>query len=372
MKNLIIAIILLLSIISCSNSGKTQKPFEIITLNEKSLPPVQSLNLEKVDLSEEYTMGNSSCFIYQDTVLIVLKDGDPYPLTHMLTLVNMNTGEKIGEYFTHGQGPQELLSVLPRFSYNRLDLCCYTTNKLISFNIDSALIKGCNYIANILYANNYKFSEWASIDDTLFLTTNPFYFDGCKECEENSKLPEFYWIGKNGTFTPEYKNTDYKKIKYLTSDVYSQTISINKEKKRIVCCYEYQPYIKIFDDKLNVIKKIDGPEPDDGKYEPIDNFIYFHINTGINHYYYSATCDSENIIVINRRNHSYKDDIDEINEFENRNSEIFRLDWDGNIIGRYKAKGKHIIHENYCKSSNTLYIWTKEDGEGCMYKAKLD
>jgi len=375
MKKFFAIISLLLSIISCSNVDNSNGQFEIVALEEDALPIIQPLQLEKIDLLEDYTMGDGDCIIYQDTILIVLKDGDPYPLTHILTLVNMNSGQKIGEYFTRGMGPDELLSELQRFSHNHVDINCYTTGKLVSFNIDSAIVYGNDYKPNIIQPTNYSFGEWSSMDDTLFLTSNSFYFDGdIKECKENAKLPEFYWYSKSGKFTPEYKESDYRKIKYMTSDVSGSTISINKKKNRVVCCYLHQPIIKVFDSNLKLIKIIKGPEPDDGKYIPIKdmNFIYFDENVGNNYYYSLATCDDDNIFVINNRIHKYKDGPYHFSEKKCQNTEIFRLDWNGNVIGRYSAKGKEIFYGNYSKNSNSLYLWTNEDGEGCMYKAKLD
>ena len=66
------------------------------------------------------------------------------------------------------------------------------------------------------------------------------------------------------------------------------------------------------------------------------------------------------------------DDVLKINETENNTREIFRLDWNGNVIGRYSVKGKQLMHVNYCEDSNILYLWVSENGGGTMYKAKLD
>lgn len=363
MMRLFFAIMLLLTIVSCDNSTLSNSQVDIVELKEETLPPVVPLKLEKVDLPEEYTMGNSTCIMYQDTILIALKDGDPYPLKYMLTLVNMNTGEKIGEYFTRGQGPNELLSTLPRFSHNCLDIYCYTTDKLIPFNIDSAIMYGVNYKPTIIRHDKTMFGEWCSMDDTLFLTTNMFYFDGSTDYKNNAKIPEFYWYSKSGRITPEYKESDYKKAMPMALDVSGSTISINKDKKRIICCYSHQPYVKIFDLDMNLLKIVSGPEPDDTKYIVLDgNRIYFDLKDGRTDYYSYAVCDDDNIIVINERLHKKK----------RVEPELFKLDWDGNVIGRYSANGKRIYTHNYCNNSNTLYLWVLEDGEGCMYKAKLD
>jgi len=359
---------LMASLASCNIGVESNVRYGTVTLTDETLPKVMPLNLVKLDISEDYVMGHTSCFVYKDSILLVLKDGDPYPLTHLLTVVNINNGNIIGEYFTRGQGPGEILSALGRLSNNYLDIRCYTMNRLIPFNIDSAIIYGNSYCPNIIDAQKARFSEWASISDTSFLIANSYYFAGSKECKENSLLPEFYKVNIDGSFYPKYDLSDYKKIKHLTSDVSRWTISINKKKSRIVCCYMYQPYIQIFDEELNVIKKIGGPEPDDGKYVARENYMYFE--DGMNHYYETAFCDDENIFVINRRNRKCKD-VENYVEIEKEKTEIFRLDWEGNVIGRYSAKGKDVIRVGYSKNSNTLYLWVYED-ERSMYKAKLD
>lgn len=367
-RNVIIVSVLLLPLISCSKIEKTNGQVEVVQLTEESLPPVQPLKLEKMDISEDYSMG-ASCFVYQDSVLLVLKDGDPYPLKYMLTLVNMNTGEKIGEYFTRGKGPGELLSALGRLTHNYLDICCYTTRKLVAFNIDSAIMLGNGYCPKIVDAQGILINEWASVNDTSFLLSNSFYADS-KISKPNSLLPEFYTVNIGGSTSPKYDLKDYKDIRYLTSDVYTQTISINKEKKRMICCYMCQPCIKIFDKDLNVIKKIEGPEPDDVKYAPKDGYMFFMDGDGVTHYYTAAFCDNENIFVTNRRNRKCTE-MQNYAEIENEKREIFRLDWEGNVIARYNAKGKNVVRVSYSKNSNTLYLWVYDE-DRAMYKAKLD
>lgn len=367
MKYLLI-VLLLVIFVSCNILENPKVVCETLTLTEETMPPVQPLKLEKMDIPEDYLMGCASCVIYQDSILLALKDVDPYPLTHMLNVINLNNGDIIGEYFTRGKGPGEVLSMLGRLSNNYLDIYDYTTRKLIPFNIDSAITYGNSYRPNIINVNDVRFNEWASINDTSFLVSNSFYAES-NICKENSLLPEFYEINMDGSTRPKIDMADYKKIKYMTSHVYTQTISINKGKMRIACCYEFQPCIKIFDKNLNVIKKIDGPEPDDTQYEPRDGYMYFPRDAGKSSYYGAATCDDENIFVTNCR--TYKCMNDDYSDKKNENREIFHLDWEGNVIARYSAKGKNVVRVSYSKSSNTLYLWVYED-DRTMYKAKLD
>ena len=367
MKKIIVVITLLLLIISCNNTKKSNEQSEFVELKEESLPPVQLLKLEKVGLPEDYTMGKTDCMIYQDTILAEIKIADPYPMTHMITIVNMNTWGKIGEYFTRGQGPNELISALSRFSHNHIDIYDYTMGKLVSFNIDSAIMLGYDYKPSIIQNEISRYTaEWCSMDDSLFLSYDKFYFDHDKEFKQHAQIPEFYWFSKSGKITPEFNESDFKKIKAIATNVTGSTISINKDKNRVVCCYAFQPYIKVFDLNMNLLKTISGPDPDDGKYILINgNLIYFDQDEGRREYYYFATCDEDNIFVINRRFRKNNDD----------NAEIYKLDWDGNVIARYSTKDvsiRSITTQNYCKSSNSLYLWKNKDNEGTMYKARLD
>ena len=361
--------LLLVIFVSCNILENTKVVCETLTLTEETMPPVQPLKLEKMDIPEDYLMGCASCVIYQDSILLALKDVDPYPFTHMLNVINLNNGDIIGEYFTRGKGPGEVLSMLGRLSNNYLDIYDYTTRKLIPFNIDSAIIFGNKYFPNIINVKDVRFSEWASVSDTSFYVSNSVYAES-NICKENSLLPEFYKINMDGSTYPNFDLADYKKIIYSTSSVYSQTISINKEKKRMVCCYMHQPCIKIFDENLNVIKEIDGPEPDDAQYEPMGNMMYFQRSDGMSDYYGSATCDDMNIFVTNSRTRKCID-TEHYLDMEVENREIFHLDWDGNVIARYSAKGKNVVRVSYSKSSNTLYLWVYDD-DRTMYKAKLD
>ncbi len=375
------ALLLLASMVGC-NSEKQNGPFEIVTLQEETLPPVQPLKLEKIDINEDYTMGDPQCWIYHDSVLVVLKWDDPYPLKKMLTLVNLNTGNIIAEYFTNGRGPGELLGALGRLSNNRLDICGCQLGRLVSVNLDSAIMHGNAYKPILINCARNDFSEWGALEDTLFLTVNDYYFDGENAlCKANSQLPEFYWFGKNGKSIPEYNDSLYE-VKYRVQDISRLTISINKKRNRVVCCNLFRPYIKVLDLDLNPIRKIVGPEPDDGKYvveEFTSSLFWDNKNYGRNDYYSVPSCDDENIFVTNHRTHRYKQEGNDINAVINGylkvrldNAEIFRFDWDGNLIARYNAKGRHIWGFTYSKNSNTLYLQAKgEDGEFFMYKAKL-
>ena len=386
--NLFIAA-LAISLAAC-NSGKSNLGYEIVTLEEEKLPPVQQLQLEKIDLPEDYTMGQNSLYIYQDSVLIVSKFQNPFPMKKMVTLVNLNNGEIIGDYFTNGRGPRELLASYTQLSFNHLDIMC-PSGKLVPINLDSAIMRGNDYKPDIIRTERDDFpSEWCSVDDTMFLTGNNYYFDGVIDgCESNAKLPEFYWFTKSGRCIPEYNESDYVGVKYKMNDISREYFSINKQKNRVVCFNSYRPYAKVFDMELNLIKRINGPEPDDGKYR-IDDYmdgVWWNESYGRNFYYRSPYGDDENIFVLNERTHrfvekeidiqrlqeSVQENIDYMLKTVDANTELFRFDWDGNLIARYSLGGKHLYGGiTYSKSSNTLYFCILDnDGESYMYKAKL-
>lgn len=363
-----------------------KQPNNVVTLQEEKLPPVQQLQLEKIDLPEDYTMGRNSLYIYQDSVLIVRKFQNPFPMKKMVTLVNLNNGEIIGEYFTNGRGPRELLASYAQLSFNHLDIMC-PSGKLVPFNLDSAIMRGNDYKPDIIRTERTNFtSEWCSVDDTMFLTGNDYYFDGVIDgCESYTKLPEFYWYSKSGRCIPEYNESDYIGVKYKMDDISREYFSINKQKNRVVCFNAYRPYAKVFDMDLNLIRRINGPEPDDGRYIIDENIGggWWNESYGRNFYYRSPAAGDESIFVLNERTHRFvekkvdiqhiQESIDYMTETRAANAELFRFDWDGNLIARYSLGGKHLYGGiTYSKSSNTLYFCIlDDDGECYMYKAKL-
>lgn len=382
-KHLATAMLMLAAVVGC-NSEKQNGQYEIVTLQEEKLPPVQTLQLEKIDLPEDYTMGRNSLYIYQDTILIVNKFQNPFPMKKMVTLVNLNNGEIIADYFTNGRGPRELLYSYTSFSFNHLDIMC-PSGKFVSINLDSAIMHGNDYKPNIIRTERNNFSSgWCSLDDTLILANNDYYYDGVIEgCESYTKLPEFYWFSKSGRCIPEYSETDYIGVKYRMDDISREYFSINKKKNRVICFNSYRPYVKVFDLDLNLIKRINGPEPDDGRYEIQPDFghLWWDKSYGRNFYYRSPGGDDESIFVLNERTHKYTEDrsdffSNKMTETCDANAEVFRFDWDGNLIARYKLGGnKHLYGGiTYSKRTNTLYFCILDldgDGECHMYKAKL-
>ena len=229
---------LAIGLAACNSQQNTDG--KIITLKEDALPPLQELKLEKIDLPEDYTMGTHVCYVYQDSVLIVVKDNTHYPLRKMLTLVNLNNGSIIGEY---------------------LGLVSYETKRFVPFNLDSAIMLGNAYKPNIINIERYFFAGFSVIDDTSFMTSNFFYFDGSLPgCEANANLPEFYQFTKSGRCIPEYKESDENGAVHM-DHVSREYLSVNKQKNRVVCFSAYRPSAKVFDLDLNLIKRINGPEP---------------------------------------------------------------------------------------------------------------
>lgn len=370
-KNLSIALIATMLLCGCAQK---QQQLDDVTLLEETLPPVIPLQLEKIDIPEEYTMG-SCCYVYQDSVLLVLKEGNPAPLTHMLTLFNINTGAKIGEYFTRGQGPRELLFPVGGMSYNWLDLRCLAMNRFVSFNIDSALLLGDKYNPKMVTSNWHWELDYRRFDDTSFLVTCMAYFDGCEDYNSDASFLEFYKLSYTGNIYPTPSEWDTGNKKKFPGNVTGCDLLVNLEKQKVACCYHYRPYIKLFDLDMTPIRQINGPEPDDGRYTAGRMGLFFDERKGYNHYYIGSFCDNDNIFSVNRRTHGLRFDVkgDSFNVTERKTTEIFQFDWDGNVMARYSAKGYNISHVTYSGKTNTIYLWMyDEDDERCLYKAKLN
>ena len=363
-------------VLACNTEQTYQTDYEVVNISEETLPPVKPLKLEKINVQEDYLMG-AMCFVYHDTVLLVVKTYDPYPLTHMVTIVNMNTNTKIGEYITRGEGPNEILSTLPYFGNNTLDIQCVYTRKAISFNVDSAMALGSLYQPRIIVPEENIYLTFRTFDDSLLIAENMYYFDGCDKFRTDPALPQYYYIDKKGKYIPDFKKSDYDMIKFMPGNCTGGAICVNRAKNRFVSCYGYQPVIKVYDTQLNQIRQINGPEPNDAEYTlEADGFtLFFNRKNGVCHYYNGSYYDDECIFVQNLRNYKWKrtKEGETYSQLERETTELFKLDWDGNVIERYSAKGFTVLPITYSKTTNTLYLYLSDEfGEVNLYKAKLD
>lgn len=345
----------LLLFYSCSNSEKSDK---IVYLTEEDLPPVQPIEFEKIDLPEDECM-DSYYYVYHDSVLVTMhRTPDPY----WLTIMNLNSKEVLSNYIIKGNGPEKMIFCYNSLRDNRLIVSDPRQVRMKIFNLDSIMQLNKTYNPQMYYQDNSEYKDVDVLTDTSFIFYNRWYFDNCSK-EANMDIPELIVTGKDAKFT--YNPPAEATIDGYISNTY---IFTNLDRQRTFIAYACKPQFTILNSSLDTIKIVCGPEPveivDNGKLER-----YFS-GEFVNEYIGLSFSTKNYIFAINSRIHnvSRKD----LKEARKNNPELFKFDWDGNVVARYKI-GECYNLSGFSETTNTLYV-TKfdEDGELCLYKAQLD
>ena len=334
----------------------------VVFLTEESLPPLQKLNLEKIELPESCMA--SQYVVYHDSVLIVLHAKHPDPF--YVTFMKMGTWEVIGEYCKRGQGPDELIGAGHiTLDANVVTIRDYPGQTIVVFNVDSLLKSPSEYVP--LYLREKRGSFVGCLGDSLFVTYNRCFFDDDPRFASAPDVKELFLFDDSCKVRSE---TSFEQ-KYFCSNVVGGWFAVNQQKQRILYSRSHIPVCTVYDFDLNPVRWVVGPEQSDQQYTLIDVGISEVSNGDIrNHFALGSTADGETAFYSNAR---------EIHRgvgggtlMAKNTAEIFRMDFEGNITARFHCKGNPISSMSFCEGSNTLYItgWD-EVQENTLYRAKL-
>lgn len=362
---------------SCGHNAK-QSGNIVSYLTDDNLPPLQQIEFEKVDLPEDVSIASEN-FVYHDSILISQQDNRAF--THKIWFTNLNSGETIGKFLRSGRGPGEVLGCYPRLLQNRL--ICFDPGKkqLIVFDIDSVVAKGEAYNPKIMVVDA-DVNEFDILSDTSLVFQNCYHLAGCGN-PANENIPELLVTDKDG-------KTGFKLPEgaYSVSNSSHKRVVTNIKKDRVVMVYGYKPQFTFLDTKFDTIKIIYGPDKlEKVKYRMISNNVLLP-EAGQKRSYTNSVVTTENYLLVNvtrgKENsypvpfemdeNQYVSALNQYNANPENHPEIFKFDWDGNLIARYKqSPGSYrvLALTGYSEDSNTLYALLVENGEWILHKAKL-
>ena len=351
----------LLTFYSCTNKNNTFSNKDFF-LTEKKLPLLQQVSFSKVSLpKEEYY--DALFYVYHDSILIVNKTSQLD--TYCIELVNLNNGNAIGKYLRRGNGPNEVLNLIVLNYQNRLNITDIQKEQVIIFNIDSAICARNNYKPIIKKMNNFFFRHDILTDSSIIIY-NPWHLSNCGNLA-NEKIPELEIINLNDL------NYKIPKDALYTANEADAFVVSNIKKNRLFLAYRKYPLFSFLDFDLDTIKIIKGPETikrKNYKYKILEGEICNKIRNTYSSFTYST--DNYLFVCTNRICGFYPKSIEEHKRIINNNKpELFKFDWDGNLIARYQMP-KNFVNLSFSEDSNTLYMTAKdENDELCLYKAQL-
>lgn len=344
-------------------------------LTEENMPPVQTIETELVELPDLDECINADYYVYQDSILIIEQRNDAFPWK--LYAMNLNRGEIFAHYLHKGNGPGEVLYCYTKFQKNLLMAEDPYKLNLFFFNLDSLAAYGQAYKPQTMQTDvdvdNFDF-----LTDTSLLICNTFYLEG-EGIPENATVPELLVTDAKG-------KTGYKVPDGIRSAInYSHTnVATNIKKDRVFLGYQYKPQFTVLNTKLDTVKIVLGPDKlPKVKYE-IDGEMIFR--TKDEKEYVQSMFSTDNYIFATmdtiRPQTPPLPDASKLTEWLNEENkrllelhlEIYKFDWDGNLIARYRQKsGNRIIYiAGYSEATNTLYVMlASESGEWKLAKIKL-
>lgn len=313
-------VILLLLFVACNSN----KNFDITRITRESFKT--NINLENPEEIIIDSLLNPTAFdILYDTIIVVQNQPN---CDYLLELYSLRSLKPITKIIRKGNGPYEMISCIP-FIHSSTDpnFLLQDRNKNIYYvvNLDSMLnLNRLYYTKKInMNADIHPDFDIVSLDGSNYFGYNMWYLSN-----------------------KEYTNSDQPIIKNSLEDSHLKQQYVNfvasvngafliplKEKKQLMIADAHLDNIKIVNDSLEIIKEIVGPDFFSPSYTAVQNdspekFITFENNKFFKTYT-NYTMTDEFIYLIYHGTTSF----DPLNHTP---VEVFKLDFDGNPICRYK------------------------------------
>lgn len=322
------------------------------------MPPLQNVEFVKIDLPEDECM-DSYYNVFHDTVLVAVhRNPDPY----WLTIINMNSMKTNSNIIAKGNGPEDMVSCRSYLRDNRMLIIDSDLKKMKIFNLDSIIPWGDSYNPQMYSLGVGEFWSVDVLTDTSFVFYNLWFADNAG-IEINKGVPELIVTGSDATnmYVPS------QDVPLVATNGANLLTDLNRKKTFIT--YKGKPQFTLLNSLLDTIKIICGPEPIEmNKYiEDVGNGLKSEL---FNQYAILPISTENYIFVVNERLHNIPRNVAAETWRKNR-PELFKFDWDGNLVARYKIWNCYNI-AGFSEVTNTLYVTMfDEDGELCLYKAQL-
>lgn len=323
------------------NKNDTEKEFYF---NRLSFDSISNLNAEIIDFD---TPLNPMVFnIIHDSIILVQNwEGRPY----FLSLYDMKSKKLIFEFIKRGRGPNEWLSASAthKSNYdNGFVLRDIHTNEAAHFDIDSLLLLGNSYSPKRFHVPDFAKGDIIILDSCKRLCFNLYHMGKNRSLSNSTEscLYPFDICNNQQSFDEEIE-----KHKYFTYNVTGGFIALSPDKSRIIVFYKHLNLIEIFNENFDLIKRLNGPMTFNPELEIRDyefNAVSFKKRT---YTYGQCFYTFKSIYVIYKGLDGLK---------KNMPTEVFKLDWEGNLLHRYILSAEFDIElQNLCIDSKEEYLY---------------
>jgi hypothetical protein len=325
----------------CTSNNDNNNIF-ILDKNIKS--NAQALQADTIGFFEDLIYAKYF-FVYQDSILIV--QNQKYEDVYFLEFYDLKQQQLLAKLYRLGNGPNELLSAVVSINGNILTVSDYVKNQVAFVNIDSVLKNPAYTSAPIRYYTDSP--NVAIYNNNQLLIGNPNCFKDDK-LGIDQKAPRFIVTDQG---TPYIEEKEYQ---YYTRNVACGGLLITKyEKDRIFYANMHRTQIEIYNNDLNLLKLISGPDKLPAKYVVEDNevsfktyapFSYLNFCTSLDYFYLTYMGDN-----LAREGSMYDYPL-----------WIFQFDWDGNFVNSYYI-GRYVSSISLSADGESFYATAMSEEE---------
>ena len=290
-------------------------------------------------------------YIMDDSILIIFND------THhadcFFEFYNTNNGQLLKRYLFRGNGHNELVNIIAYYNDGYLYVNGFMNNVFVKVDCRQLLT---DPLYNPAFVNYTAYTQnLIPFDDESFIYENAYCFSD-PSIHVNQDVPRLLLTNKK---------SGKEKYKYDTYNVTGGIIMLNKPGNRIVYASKRFPFIEIYNTRLEMLKKIKGPDELDVKY---------HINEKNNEIIFKGVIPQTFMRYAYNKDHfylAYKGVLSN-NPNKNLNTWIFKFNWNGDVIDSYLYRGS-IECLSISNDEEYLYVTTHDAlGVPALVKIQLN
>ncbi len=336
MKDKLYIFFLGLSFFLCACNGT---PTVVNMLDESVLSEAKHLKLDTIDLKGIDIPLAYQFYVYKDSILIVQnrsRDGQS-----LIELYDLGSKKLINKLLRFGRGHNEVLKCTSFVADGKLIVYDFQLNNLFNINIDSVL-SNKQYIPK---AENVS----GGIASPTYLDNQPIMDNLCVFDDDNLNIHQ---KGRRLIFCKDNKVNQGQNYKFNTLNVNSGSLVIaSPDHKKVMYASGHFPVMELYDNNLELLKAISGPNEFAVKYYIDDDNNELIFDGSIPYTYGNYYCTSQEVGLL------YYGTLVDVakDELVNHNGWLLVFDWMGNLKKNY-VLGVHVrTISNSTKWANTYY-----------------
>ncbi|MCR8667554.1 TolB-like 6-bladed beta-propeller domain-containing protein [Aestuariibaculum sp. M13] len=320
---------------------------------------IDSLTSETVKFNK--SLNPSSFNVVKDTIILSvdLKASNKC----FIELFGIQSKKLLAKVAFKGRGPGEFLSC--RVIYNNAEdafiVHDYISHKFAEYAIDSILQNNKYFPKQIKLPTEVE--SLSKIDDGKFIVYNDMYIDNNKITNNVDEI-SLIDLSKDNTSSIVTGNE-----KFFPPNVNGAYVLVSPKKDKIFVVDHHDDNINIYNNQLNLIKSLKGPDQFQIEYQIIDNRrLSFKKDEYYRSYYPSYyTKDYIYLLYVGANRISSN-----IKKLDAKPVELFKLDWNGNLLHCYQLD-KFLINISLDSNEQYLYgtVWHSDGKSPDLVKYKL-